>query len=261
MRLDKYLAHAGLGTRSEVKKLIRSGRVFLNGTAAKRAEENVEADDEVQVDGELVEWSEHVYFMLNKPAGVVSATKDSRERTVVDLIDCPHSSAIFPVGRLDKDTEGLLLLTDDGKLAHELLAPGKHVEKTYQVWVSGKVTKEEKRLLEEGVDIGDDTPTHPAVLCDICYYDAVGNLVGGLNEKDEMMSGSGEIVQSRLEIVITEGRYHQIKRMFGKVGKQVEYLRRIAMGGLSLDEELPVGAYRKLTEEELNNLKRKKLHT
>lgn len=247
MRLDKYLAQAGIGTRSEVKKLIRSGRVTLDKETAKRPEDKVEDGMEVCVDGNVISWSEYEYFMLNKPAGVVSATQDNKDKTVLDLITCPHSKELFPVGRLDKDTEGLLLLTNDGALAHELLSPRKHVSKRYLVWVEGKVTKEAKALLETGIDIGDDKPTKPAVLEALQYFDVTGKAV------DE---NSIEITRTRLEIVITEGRYHQIKRMFAKTGNTVCYLKRLSMGSLVLDEALELGEFRELTEGELMSLKK-----
>lgn len=237
MRLDKYLAQAGMGTRSEVKKMIRSGRVFLNGVAAGKPEEKVVDGSEVVVDGNVISWSEYDYFMLNKPAGVVSATQDSADKTVVDLITYPHSKELFPVGRLDKDTEGLLLLTNDGVLAHELLSPKKHVDKTYFVRVAGCVTEQDKAILENGMDIGDEKPTKSAKLEKISYVSA--------------------LAQTSLEITITEGRYHQIKRMFAKVGKPVQYLKRLSMGSLVLDDSLAVGEFRELTEEEIGKLKGK----
>lgn len=255
MRLDKYLAQAGEGTRSEVKKLIRSGRVFINGTVAKRPEEKVEDNDEVSIDGEIISWSEYEYFMLNKPSGVVSATQDNRDKTVIDLITCPHSKELFPVGRLDKDTEGLLLLTNDGALAHELLSPKKHVSKRYLVWVEGKVTEEAKSLLENGVDIGDDKLTKPAILENLQYFDASGKELIEQNTDDSTIV-DGAVAQTRLEIVITEGRYHQIKRMFAKTGNPVQYLKRLAMGNLKLDEALGLGAFRALTEDEISLLKK-----
>lgn len=259
MRLDKFLAHAGMGTRSEVKRLIRSGRVFLNGLAARRPEERVCEGMEVIVDGEAVAYTAKEYYMLNKPKGVVSASKDKKARTVVDYITCPHVKDLFPVGRLDKDTEGLLLLTNDGALAHELLSPRKHVEKTYEVWVEGEVTEKDMELFAKGLDIGDEKITKPAVLRNISYYDEEGRKVvsagqivrGEAADNEGMVSAEERICQTRLEIVITEGRYHQIKRMFAKVEKPVQYLKRISMGNLVLDETLAPGEYRRLTKEEI----------
>ncbi len=251
MRLDKYLSQAGLGTRLEVKKLIRSGRVLLNGATAKKPEEKVEEGMEVLFDGNPVIWEEYEYFMLNKPAGVISATRDSRDRTVLDLLACVHSKEIFPVGRLDKDTEGLLLLTNDGILAHELLSPKKHVSKRYLVWVEGEITPNDRNLLEKGLDIGDKKLTIPAELSNINYYVEDGFRMRR-KEKDE----EKPVVQTRLEISISEGRYHQVKRMFAAVGKPVQYLKRLSMGTLELDEALAPGEFRRLTEEEIKKLKK-----
>lgn len=240
MRLDKYLAHAGLGTRSEVKKIIRSGRVLLNGVLAEKAEEKVLDSSVVIVDGVEISLETYEYFMLNKPTGVVSATQDQTDRTVVDLITCPHHKELFPVGRLDKDTEGLLLLTDNGALAHQPLSPAKHVSKTYLVYAEGKLTKGDVMLLENGVDIGDETLTRPAKAANLSYYEILGQ--------------EGKSVQTRLELTITEGRYHQIKRMFAKIGKPVQYLKRLSMGGLELDASLSPGEFRRLTEKEINSI-------
>jgi len=251
MRLDKYLSQAGLGTRSEVKKFIRSGRVLLDGVAAKKPEEKVEEGIEVLFDGSPVIWEKYEYFMLNKPAGVVSATQDNRDKTVLDLLTCVHSKETFPVGRLDKDTEGLLLLTNDGSLAHELLSPRKHVSKRYLVWVEGEITPIDIMLLEKGLDIGDEKLTLPAELSNISYYVKAGEKMRRREENEKR-----PVVQTRLEICISEGRYHQIKRMFAAVGKQVQYLKRLSMGCLELDEALALGEFRKLTEEEIKKLKK-----
>lgn len=241
MRLDKFLANAKVGTRSEVKKYITAGRVLLNGELAGRPERKVQDGDEVLFDGEIVTCSKYEYYMLNKPAGVVSATEDAYCTTVVDLIKEPHKKDIFPVGRLDKDTEGLLLLTNDGELAHRLLSPRKHIPKTYYVRVEGILTKEDCAVLESGVDIGDDKPTKPAKL----------------NNRNDCKDGVvGESDTTTVELTITEGRYHQVKRMFAKVGKPVCYLKRIAMGNLKLDESLALGEYRRLTQEEIEQLQR-----
>lgn len=263
MRLDKYLAQAGIGTRSEVKKLIRCGRVLLNGVTAKKPEDKITDEDEICVDGKKVIFSEYQYFMLNKPAGVVSSTNDKKDTTVVELITRQHSRDLFPVGRLDKDTEGLLLLTNDGVLAHELLSPKKHVEKTYFVQVEGKVTEEDRALFAAGMDIGDNKLTKPAKLEGIQYVmihengkrdvldlELAGNIRSGNRERN-----TEHQIMTELFITITEGRYHQIKRMFSKAGKPVRYLRRISMGSLKLDESLALGEYRELTEAEIKALK------
>ena len=197
------------------------------------AEVKLDAEqDVVCVQGKMVVYESFSYYMLHKPQGVVSATKDAHEKTVVNLITEQKRRDLFPVGRLDKDTEGLLLLTNDGKLSNDLLAPGKHVEKTYYASIKGMVTKKEVAAFAEGVDIGDERLTGAAEL---------------------KIHKAGSV--SEIEITITEGRYHQIKRMFEAVGMQVLYLKRLRMGPLYLDESLACGEYRKLTTEEIQSLK------
>lgn len=235
LRLDKYLADAGWGTRTRVKEIVKQGRVAVNDKVVKKADVKLDTDkDAVRVDGKEVSFSQFEYFMLHKPAGVVSATTDNRDKTVIELITENKRRDLFPVGRLDKDTEGLLLITNDGKLSNSLLAPGKHVDKKYFVRLEGTVTDETIKKFKEGLDIGDDKPTAPAILT--------------LLNVDE---GTSEA-----EIVITEGRYHQIKRMFEAVGMRVTYLKRLSMGSLCLDPELACGEYRRLTEDELKALRR-----
>ncbi len=232
IRLDKYLADMGLGTRSEIKKEIRKGSVSVNGVSACRPETKIDTDhDEITFRGESVAYVKYEYYMLNKPAGVVSATTDRQETTVLELIKERKRDGLFPVGRLDKDTEGLLLLTNDGGLAHRLLSPKKHVDKVYFARINGRVTGTDVENFARGVDIGDDRPTLPAEL-DVC--------------------SSGEYSEVRL--TIHEGRFHQVKRMFQAVGKEVIYLKRLQMGSLSLDESLKPGEYRRLTEEEVERL-------
>lgn len=238
VRLDKFLADAGAGTRSEVKKLIQKGRVLVNGTPAKRPEQKVEMPgDRVCLDGtEVGAAPEFVYYLLHKPAGVVSATEDSRDRTVLDLVpEELRRKGLFPVGRLDKDTEGLLLLTDDGALAHELLSPKKHVNKTYYAKVDGVMTEEDIRKFKEGLDIGEKKPTLPAVL--------------------EIVGTEADAQKSEILLTISEGKFHQVKRMVKAVGKEVAYLKRISMGSLTLPAELSPGECRPLKEEELAALK------
>lgn len=232
IRLDKYLADMGCGTRSQVKREIAGGSVMVNGVPARRPEDKIDTEkDSVVFRGSPVGYVEYEYFMLNKPAGVVSATEDRKERTVLDLIDARQRKDLFPVGRLDKDTEGLLLITNDGEMAHRLLSPKKHVDKVYYARVAGRITEEHVRLFAEGVDIGDEKPTLPAELT---------------------VLSSGEI--SEIELVIREGRFHQVKRMFQAAGGEVTYLKRLRMGSLVLDGELEPGEYRKLTEEEVRAL-------
>lgn len=232
IRLDKYLADMGCGTRSQVKREIAGGSVMVNGVPARRPEDKIDTEkDSVVFRGSPVGYVEYEYFMLNKPAGVVSATEDRKERTVLDLIDARQRKDLFPVGRLDKDTEGLLLITNDGEMAHRLLSPKKHVDKVYYAKVAGRITEEHVRLFAEGVDIGDEKPALPAELT---------------------VLSSGEI--SEIELVIREGRFHQVKRMFQAAGGEVIYLKRLRMGSLVLDGGLEPGEYRKLTEEEVRAL-------
>lgn len=239
VRLDKFLADAGAGTRSEVKKLIQKGQVQVNGETARRPEQKVQPDtDQVSLLGEMLgAQEEFVYYLLHKPAGCVSATEDQREKTVMEYIPSKRKG-LFPVGRLDKDTEGLLLITDDGALAHELLSPKKHVEKTYFAKVSGIVTEEDVRKIEQGVDIGEEKLTLPASL-------------KILRTVDDQEEGP----YSEIHLTICEGKFHQVKRMMEAVGKKVLYLKRISMGPLVLSEDLEKGQCRPLTKEEVISLK------
>jgi 16S rRNA pseudouridine516 synthase len=246
IRLDKLLADCGKGTRSQVKDYIRCGRVSLNGTAVKSGDVKIETEtDTVCFDGEALMFRKFAYYMLNKPAGVVSATVDERDKTVIELITEDKPRDLFPVGRLDKDTEGLLIITNDGRLASSLLSPKKHVAKTYYARVvpdrqgdeenaaPDLITAEVVKHIQTGLDIGDEKPTAPAELHII-----------------EQAADEAEV-----EITITEGRYHQIKRMFQAVGLKVVYLKRLSMGGLMLDENLKPGEYRELSDDELKSLK------
>lgn len=237
MRLDKLLAHAGFGTRSEIKLAVKRGAVTVNGRTVKDSGCQVDSErDDIAVDGERAVYREFVYLMLNKPPGVVSATEDNRDRTVIDLVADEYGHMeLFPVGRLDKDTEGLLLLTNDGKLAHRLLSPKKHVPKTYYAEVEGKVGDDDARAFAAGVALDDGYVTMPARLRVL-----------------DVPTASG---LSHVELTIMEGKFHQVKRMFQAVGKKVVYLRRIAMGPLQLDRELALGTYRELEEAELALLK------
>lgn len=233
MRLDKYLCETGFGTRSQVKDLLKKGQVMVNGEVVKKPELKInETTDQILCQGKKASYQKNIYLMLHKPAGVVSATEDNREKTVLDLVRPEdRKNGLFPVGRLDKDTEGLLLLTDDGELAHRLLSPKKHVDKTYYAKIDGQVTEEHVKQFCEGLDIGDEKKTLPAVLTILL---------------------SGPV--SEIEVTIHEGRFHQIKRMFEAVGCKVTYLKRLSMGSLVLDETLPLGEYRSLTEAELEGL-------
>ena len=242
-RLDKILADSGLGTRSSVRDLIKSGTVKVNGVSEKDPGKKVETDmDEIIVRGELIDFRDKVYYMLNKPAGVITATEDKKQTTVIDLIKDKKRRDLFPVGRLDKDTVGLLLITNDGDLAHRLLAPGKHVKKTYLVRVDGIITDEIKSGIEKGVDIGDEKLTAPAELREIKLLEDADVTAAGEQAADGV---------SEAEITITEGRYHEIKRMFEAFGLNVIYLKRLSMGGLKLDPDLQEGQWKILSEEEI----------
>lgn len=229
MRLDKYLTEMGIGSRSEVKQGIRKGFARVNDEIAGRPEFKVNEKDRVTWKGTPVDFVEYEYVMLNKPAGVISATEDRRDRTVLDLIRDARRKDLFPVGRLDKDTEGLLLLTNDGKLAHRLLSPKHHVAKVYYARVEGIMNNEDVRLFKEGLVVDEELTALPADLEILAVYE----------------NGTSEI---RLKIF--EGKFHQVKRMVQAVGKEVVYLKRLSMGSLILDEGLAPGEYRPLTENE-----------
>lgn len=234
MRLDRFLAEMGAGTRKEVKKLIAGGSVSVNGSPEKRHDTHIDPEgDRVELNGVELHYTKYEYYMLHKPQGIISASRaDLRsrdERCVVDLIDSSRKRELFPVGRLDKDTEGLLLITNDGKLAHELLSPKKHVDKTYYAELDRELSPDGALRLEAGVDIGDERPTLP---CSLRLLEPC-----------------------RILITIREGRYHQIKRMLLTEGCTVTYLKRLSMGPLELDESLKKGEYRPLSEHELSLLK------
>lgn len=233
-RLDKILSNFGYGTRKEIKQLVKYGAIKVDGSMAKDSGMHVDPNSSIiEINGEILNYREFVYIMMNKPAGVISATFDNKLRTVLDILPEKFKCFdLFPAGRLDIDTEGLLLLTNDGQLAHELLSPKKHVPKRYYALVEGDVTDEDKEKFREGVVLDDGYKTMPA------YLDILKS--GGFSE---------------IELVIHEGKFHQVKRMFEAVGKQVKYLRRIEMGGLELDEGLQSGECRELSPEEVEQLK------
>ncbi|WP_336787075.1 pseudouridine synthase [Paenibacillus sp. MMO-177] len=235
MRIDKLLSHTGYGTRSEIKKLVKQGKVTVAGKIVKDSGQLVDPElEEVAFDGERVLYREVIYLMMNKPPGVISATEDRRERTVIDLLE-PEDQLMdpFPVGRLDKDTVGLLLLTNDGQLAHELLSPRKHVPKTYEAVVAGDVGEVDREQFKAGVTLDDGYVTMPSEL--------------KILKKD---GGEGGVT-SVISLTIMEGKFHQVKRMFEAVGKKVVYLKRVSMGPLELDADLEEGTYRELTDEEV----------
>ena len=235
MRLDKYLAEAGLGSRKEVKVILKTGKVTVNDQKVKDGKRHVEpGKDGVNYDGRPLVYQEFYYYLLNKPAGVVSATKDNKDKTVVELLKAQDfREDLFPVGRLDKDTEGLLLLTNDGPLSHNLLSPKKHVEKEYFAQIQGKVTQETVHEFAAGLTLKSGENVKPGQL---------------FIEKSEEN-------KSEIRLIIHEGKFHQVKRMFEAVGMKVTYLKRLRMGSLRLDPELTKGAYRPLTEEEILKLK------
>lgn len=228
MRIDKFVSDAAAMTRSQSRKVIKSGRVSLGEKVVKDISLAVSENDKIFLDGQEIAYKKYVYIMLHKPAGVISATEDRKQKTVLDLLDPSYARYdIFPVGRLDIDTEGFLLLTNDGDLAHNMLSPNKDVGKTYFVRLEKEITDEEIKRLENGVDIG-ECITKPA--------------------KAERVS------QNEINLTITEGKFHQIKRMAKATGNNVTYLKRLAYGDFYLDETLLKGAYRELSSEEVEKL-------
>lgn len=228
MRIDKYLANMNVGSRKEVHSLIKKKVVTVNGELVTTPKQQVKEDDLVVVDGNEIAYQQYHYFLLNKPKGVISATEDRSQQTVISLLKTKDRyQGIAPVGRLDKNTTGLLLLTNDGALAHELLAPNKHVAKVYRAKISGVASEETVKTFASGITLGDGTKLKPAKL-EILAQDKVHDL-------------------SQIEIQIQEGKYHQIKRMFGAVGMKVLELDRISMGKLSLPTDLKRGQYQEIT--------------
>ena len=228
MRLDKYLAHMGMGTRTEVKQHIKKGRVTVNGVQIKAAQTKIDVEhDDVVCDGRAIAYVKHVYLMLNKPQGVITATHDAQHRTVLDLIDDYTFLDLFPVGRLDKDTEGLLFITNDGNFNHHLMSPQHHVKKVYEVTCKAPITEQNVMDFKQGVMLSDGI-TKPAQLT---YIDA-----------------------AHAHVTLYEGRYHQVKRMFHAIENEVLHLKRIQIGDVPLDAQLSEGEYRELTEAELSRL-------
>jgi len=235
IRLDKFLKDMGIGTRKEVKEYIRKKLVKVNNIVIKNDDLKIDEDkDIVTFNNEIIKYEKFIYLMLNKPAGVVSATFDNKDKTVIDLINEYKHLNLFPFGRLDKDSEGLLIISNDGKLAHELLSPKKHVDKKYYVDVEGKVSEEDVKRFKEGIVLDDNESCKSSTL-EIIESNAI----------------------SKCYVTISEGKYHQVKRMFESVNKKVIYLKRITFGNLSLDNNLKLGEYRKLTEDEIDLLRKK----
>jgi len=233
-RLDKILGNMGYGTRKELKKIMRTGLVKVDGKVVKKSSIHVNPyESKIEVGGELVEYRETIYLMMNKPKDYISATYDNLHNTVIDLIDEQYLIfEPFPMGRLDIDTEGLLILTNDGKLSHQILSPKKHIPKVYYAHVEGVVTEKDIREFEKGIVLDDGYKTMPSQL---------------------VIKEAGDI--SKIELTIYEGKFHQVKRMFEAVGKNVVYLKRLSMGDLKLDDDLELGEYRELTEDELELLR------
>ena len=234
-RLDKLLASQGMGSRKEVAHLIRTGQVIVDGNLEKHPESKWDPETaSIVINGSPLLFQRFCYLMMNKPKGVISASNDPRCRTVIDLVpEKWRRKGLFPAGRLDKDTEGLLLLTDDGMLAHELLSPRKHVDKVYFAKVSGQFGENEIARFKEGLDIGN----------------------GERSKQARLQILKADVQESEVLITIMEGKFHQVKRMVKAVGSEVLYLKRLSMGSLKLDEELKLGEYRRLTKAELQELK------
>lgn len=232
MRLDKLLAHLNCGSRKEVQAMIRAGRVQVNGAVERDPATKVDSDSaQVVLDGQAQKYQAQRYYMLNKPAGVITASRDARHDTVLDLFPEEMRRGLFAVGRLDKDTEGLLIVTDDGALSHALMSPSRHVYKVYEAVVEGILVPEAETRFQTGLTLKDGTVCLPARL--------------------ERLAGGGE---QRVRVTLREGKYHQVKRMIAAVGGVVVQLRRTQLGGLQLDPALTEGAFRALTEQELELL-------
>ena len=238
MRLDKFLANSGIGTRKEVKEILKRGKISVNGIFIKDGRIHInEKKDIIKYEDKVVGYKPFVYIMMNKPAGVISATEDNHHKTVIDLLNDKYRTYdIFPVGRLDIDTEGLLLLTNDGVLSHNLLSPKKHVSKKYYVKIAKPLSENDVKILENGIKLEENFITKKA--------------------KVEIISeDSCENDNNQVYITIYEGKFHQVKRMFKVVNNEVLYLKRVKMGNLSLDENLKLGEYRELTGKDLDELK------
>lgn len=236
MRLDKFLADMGKGSRSQIREAAKKGRILVNGEPEKRTDRKITpGTDKILLDGIPVQYRKYEYYMLNKPQGVVSATEDNHCPTVVELLGKgPEGDLrrdLFPVGRLDKDTEGLLILTNDGELAHRLLSPRRHVDKVYYARVTGRLPADAAAVMAKGMTLKDGTQVLPARL---------------------EIVGESQVAPAGQEILLTiqEGKFHQVKRMFEAMDCQVVYLKRLSMGPVRLDASLKPGEYRRLTEEE-----------
>ncbi len=236
-RLDKVISNMGYGSRKDIKKYVKDGIISVNGQVVKKNDVKVDPyEDEIVIDGELVQYREFIYLMMNKPQGLVSSTDDPTTPTVIDSLDYEYLIfEPFPAGRLDKDTEGLLILTNDGQLAHEILSPKKGIYKTYYAEIDGFVEEKHIDIFNQGILLDDGYKTMPAEL--------------------KILESNAF---SKIELSIKEGKFHQVKRMFQAIGMEVVYLKRVSMGGLHLDETLELGEYRELTDDEIKLLKEKK---
>lgn len=248
MRLDRFLANSGVGTRKEVKDILKKRKIKVNNKIVIDGSIHIdENSDVIMFEDNIIGYKPFVYIMLNKPEGVISATEDKEHKTVIDLLNNEYKTySLFPVGRLDIDTEGLLILTNDGQLAHNLLSPNKHINKKYYVELRDPVEENHINLLENGIQLDEDFITK----------DAKVEIIE--NSKLPIDKTTGERNVSKAYITITEGKYHQVKRMFKAVGNKVVYLKRVSMGNLVLDNNLKIGEYRELTEAEINLLKNNK---
>lgn len=233
MRLDKFLSNMGKGTRSEIKKDIQKGLVIVDDQVIKKVNYAIDPENNRIIHkGQYIDYEPYVYLMMNKPQGVISATEDKMHKTVIDLVKETYGNRkLFPVGRLDIDTEGLLLITDDGQWSHDLMSPKKHVKKIYYAHIQGRVTADDITAFASGIKLGDGTCCQPGIL--------------KILESDE---------QSIIELSITEGKYHQVKRMFEARQKKVVFLKRIQIGNLQLDSNLKLGDYRKMTKDEIKKV-------
>ncbi len=230
MRLDKYLTMQGIGSRNQVKAFLKKGQVLVNGQVQKKPEVKIIPEtDTIVFQGKTLRYEHFVYFILNKPAGCITATEDKKEKTVLDYITEERHRNLFPVGRLDKDTEGLLLITDDGELAHQLLSPKRHVDKVYLATLKRPAEEEDVEAFHQGLDIGEKSLTLPAKL--------------------ELLPGN------QAKVTVWEGKFHQVKRMFEARNNQVEKLKRLSMGGFILEDALLPGQFRPLTEKEQQYVK------
>lgn len=229
MRIDKFLSHMGVGTRTEVKQLLKKGAISVNNQVEKSPKTQIQpSEDQVKLNGERIQYVDKVYLLLNKPKGYISATVDDHHKTVLDLIDDYKYLDLFPVGRLDKDTEGLLLITNDGDFNHQLMSPTKHVSKTYEVISQKTITKNDIKLFKTGIELNE-----------------------GLTKPAELKVGEQE---KQSFVTIYEGKYHQVKRMFHAIDNEVIELKRIKIGDLALDDDLIQGTYRHLTEQDFKQL-------